>query len=75
VSDYPYVYSYDLDGWRGGTADYSYGWLWAYGNVSTGAWFWDFFTENGSTATPLRGPGPTSTKAAGPTLKTVTTRF
>jgi hypothetical protein len=45
VSDYPYVYSFDLDGWRGGTADYSYGWLWAYGNVSTGAWFWDFFTE------------------------------
>ena len=45
ASSYPYLYSYDLDGWRGGTSDFSFGWLWFYGDMNSGAWFWDFFTE------------------------------
>jgi endo-1,4-beta-xylanase len=45
VSSYPTIFSYDLEAWRGSTSEYSFGWVWTSGDISTGAWFWDFFTE------------------------------
>lgn len=45
VSEYPFIYSYDLDAWREPTSEYTFGWLWMSGNFNTGTWFWDYYTE------------------------------
>ncbi len=43
VGDYPYVYCYNLEHWRGSTSEYKFGWLWTYGDFEEDLWCYDYY--------------------------------